>query len=267
MTQLSPARDASIALLARDVSWSADRRAVLDGLGLDVRRGEFAGIIGPNGSGKTTFLRSVYRVLKPDAGLITLDGDDVWQLSTRAAAQRTAVVLQESPGDFEFTAQEMVFMGRTPHKGVLDRETAEDQRIVSDALARVGMTDFAGRAFSTLSGGEKQRVLIARALAQQARFLILDEPTNHLDIRYQLEILDLVKSLGVTTLAALHDLNLAAAYCDQLFAIEAGRVVQSGTPEEVLTPTLLRQVFGVGAHVRPDPQTGRPHLTFFPLAP
>ena len=253
------------ALLAQDVSWSVDKRAILDGLGLDVRRGEFAGIVGPNGSGKSTFLRTVYRVLKPDAGLISLDGDSVWRLSTRDAARRTAAVLQETPGDFEFTAEEMVFMGRTPHKGVLDRETDEDRSIVSDALARVGMTDFAGRAFSTLSGGEKQRVLIARALAQHARFMVLDEPTNHLDIRYQLEILELVKSLGVTTLAALHDLNLAATYCDRIFAIQGGRVVASGTPEEVLTPDMLRRVFGVGANVQLDPQTGRPHLTFYPL--
>ena len=230
-----------------------------------VRRGELVGLIGPNGSGKSTFLRTVYRVLKPDAGSITLDGDDLWRLSTRDAARRTAAVLQESPGDFEFSAEEVVSMGRTPHKGVLDRETAEDHRIVAESLARVGMTDFADRSFSTLSGGEKQRVLVARALAQKARFLVLDEPTNHLDIRYQLEILELVKGLGVTTLAAMHDLNLAAAYCDRLFAIEGGRLVTSGTPAEVLTPPLLRRVFGVGAHVHPDPLTGKPHLTFFSL--
>lgn len=256
----------SVALLAKDVSWSVDKRAILSSLGLDVRQGEFAGIIGPNGSGKSTFLRTVYRVLKPDAGLITLDGDDVWKLSTRNAARRTAAVLQETPGDFEFSAEEMVFMGRTPHKGPLDRETAEDHRIVADSLARVGMADFADRSFSTLSGGEKQRVLVARALAQQARFMILDEPTNHLDIRYQLEILELVKGLRVTTLAALHDLNLASAYCDRIYAIDAGKVVTSGTPQEVLTPELLRRVFGVGASVQPDPMTDRPHLTFFPLA-
>jgi iron complex transport system ATP-binding protein len=255
----------TIALLAKDVSWSVEKRAILTSLELDVRQGELAGVIGPNGSGKSSFLRTVYRVLRPDTGLITLDGDDVWKLSTRAAARRTAAVLQETPGDFDFTAEEMVFMGRTPHKGPLERETAEDHRIVSESLARVGMTEFAHRAFSTLSGGEKQRVLIARAIAQQARFMILDEPTNHLDIRYQLEILELVKSLGVTTLAALHDLNLAAAYCDRLFAIESGRVVHSGPPEDVLTPHLLREIFGVGAHVQPDPHTGRPHLTFFPL--
>ena len=253
------------ALEAQGVSWSVEKRQILNSLSLNVRPGELVGIIGPNGSGKSSFLRTVYRVLKPDAGLIMLDGDDVWKLSTRKAAQRTAAVLQEAPTEFEFTAEEMVFMGRTPHKGPLDRETAEDHRIVADSLSRVGMSAFAQRAFSTLSGGEKQRVLIARALAQQARLLVLDEPTTHLDIRYQLEILELVRGLGVTALAALHDLNLAAAYCDRVYAIDEGRVVQSGTPEEVLTPELLRQVFRVGASVQTNQLTGRPHLTFFPL--
>jgi iron complex transport system ATP-binding protein len=261
-----PITTGDASLEAQGVSWSVEQHQILHSLSLEVRPGELVGIIGPNGSGKSSFLRTVYRVLRPDAGLIALDGDDVWKLSTRKAAQRTAAVLQEGPTEFEFTAEEMVFMGRTPHKGPLDRETAADQRIVADSLSRVGMTAFAQRAFSTLSGGEKQRVLIARALTQQARFLVLDEPTTHLDIRYQLEILELVKGLGVTTLAALHDLNLAAAYCDRMYAIDAGRVVQSGTPEEVLTPELLRQVFGVGASVQTNQLTGKPHLTFFPLA-
>ena len=265
LAQDGPADGGDVALEAQGVSWSIEQRQILHSLSLDVRQGELVGIIGPNGAGKSSFLRTVYRVLKPDVGLITLDGDDVWKLSTRKAAQRTAAVLQEAPTEFEFTVEEMVFMGRTPHKGPLDRETADDRRIVAESLSRVGMSTFALRAFSTLSGGERQRVLIARALAQQARFLVLDEPTTHLDIRYQLEILELVKGLGVTTLAAMHDLNLAAAYCDRIYAIDAGRVVQSGTPDAVLTPELLRQVFGVGASVQTNQLTGKPHLTFSPL--
>ena len=259
------ALDARPALRVEGVSWSAEKRQILHEIGLDVRPGEVAGVIGPNGSGKSTFLRTVYRVLKPDAGLITLDGDDVWKLSVRAAAQRTAAVLQEGTGEFEFTAEEMVFMGRTPHKGALDPETKEDRRIVAEALERVGMTALAERSFSTLSGGEKQRVLIARALAQQARFLVLDEPTNHLDIRYQLDVLELVRGLGVTTLAALHDLNLAAAYCDRIFMIASGRIVAAGEPADVLRPDLLREVFGIGTVVQPHPLTGKPLLVFHPL--
>jgi len=262
MTQLAPP---TLALSAADVCWSIEKKEILRGIGLEVRRGELVGIIGPNGSGKSSFLRTVYRVLKPSAGLITLDGDDVWKLSVRKAAQRTAAVLQETPTEFEFSVEEMVFMGRTPHKGPLDRETREDHRIVADALARVGMADFAERSFSTLSGGEKQRVLIARAVAQRAQFLVLDEPTNHLDIRYQLEILELVRGLGITVLAALHDLNLAAHYCDRIYVVHEGRIVASGTPDDVLRPDLLRDVFGVGVLVQPHPMTGRSHLVFYHL--
>jgi iron complex transport system ATP-binding protein len=252
-----------VALGASDVTWKCDGRDILRGIGLNVAKGELAGLIGPNGSGKSSFLRTVYRVLKPTAGLITLDGDDVWKLSVRHAARRTAAVLQETTTEFEFTVAEIVSMGRTPHKGPLDRETRDDHRIVNEALERVGMVGFVRRNFATLSGGEKQRVLIARALAQQAQFLVLDEPTNHLDIRYQLEILELVRGLGVTALAALHDLNLAAYYCDRIFILDEGKIVATGTPTEVLQPDLLRAVFGVGVLVQTHPLTGRPHLVFF----
>ena len=155
-------------------------------------------------------------------GVITLQGEDVWQLKPRQAAQRTAVVMQERSSAFDFTVQEMVMIGRNPHKGLFDRDTSADIAIVEAALRQVDMLAFASRCFHTLSGGEKQRVLVARALAQQAPFLVLDEPTNHLDIRYQLEILTLIKQLNVTSLAALHDLNLAAQYCDHVFMLQEG---------------------------------------------
>lgn len=251
------------ALRARDVAWRAGRSEILRGVGLDVDQGTFAGLIGPNGSGKSSFLRTIYRVIRPHAGFITLDDDDVWKMSERRAAQRTAAVLQETAGEFEFTVEEMVSMGRTPHKGPFDRESRLDHEIVAQALERVGMSSFSKRQFATLSGGEKQRVLIARALAQQAQVLVLDEPTNHLDIRYQLEILELVRGLGVTTLAALHDLNLAAQYCDRIFVVDRGQIVASGAPSDVLLPDLLRDVFGVGVLVQPHPLTGKPHLAFY----
>ncbi|HEV2123189.1 MAG TPA: ABC transporter ATP-binding protein, partial [Chloroflexota bacterium] len=231
------------AVRASNVTWNAGSIEILRGIGLEVERGTLAGLIGPNGSGKSSLLRTIYRVIRPHAGLITLDEEDVWKMSLRRAAQRTAAVLQESTGEFEFTVEEVVSMGRTPHKGPLDRETAEDREIVFDALQRVGLTHFTQRTFATLSGGEKQRVLIARALAQKAQFLVLDEPTNHLDIRHQLDVLELVRGLGVTALAALHDLNLAAQYCDRLFVLSQGKVVAWGAPAEVLQPALLRDVF------------------------
>jgi iron complex transport system ATP-binding protein len=229
---------------------------------LEVEPGSIVGLIGPNGSGKSTLLRSVYRLLRPAAGYVRLGGDDVWQLSAKESARRTGVVVQETPTDFEFTVSEVVAMGRTPHKGMLAADTAADAEIVAAALRRVNMRAFVERQFSTLSGGEKQRVLVARALAQQPRFLVLDEPTNHLDIHYQLEILELVKSLGITTLITLHDLNLAAAYCQQLYMLQAGRIVASGAPEAVLTPERLRGVFLVDAVVGRHPVTGALQLAF-----
>ncbi len=250
-------------LCIEHVSWQVDGTAILRDTTLRVEPGEFVGLIGPNGSGKSSLLRTIYRVVKPSGGSVTLDEEDVWKLTVREAARRTAVVLQESPTEFDFTVEELVFMGRTPHKGLTDRDTGEDYRIVHDALERVGMTTFAPRHFSTLSGGEKQRVLLARALAQQARFLVLDEPTNHLDIRYQIEMLDLVRGLGVTALAALHDLNLAALYCDRIYVVSKGEIVADGAPEEVLQPALIREVFGIGAEVQPHPRTGKPYLIFF----
>ena len=231
---------------------------------LAVQPGEIVGLIGPNGSGKSTFLRSVYRMLKPMAGKVTLGDEDVWQMSARQSAQRTGVVVQESPSEFEFSVAEMVQMGRTPHKGLLASDTREDDVIVLDALRRVNMLSFANRSYSTLSGGEKQRVLVARALAQQPKLLVLDEPTNHLDIRYQLELLELVKSLKITTLVTLHDLNLAAAYCHRLYLLCAGRIVASGSPSEVLTPEQVQQVFGVSCICGQHPHSGALQLSFMP---
>ena len=249
----------------QSITWSVDERKIVDKVLLDVQPGEFVGLLGPNGSGKSTLLRTIYRVLKPDAGLITLDGDDVWKMSPRDAAQRTAVVAQERGSDFDFTVHEMVMLGRNPYKKLFDQETRQDYALAEAALCQVNMLAFAKRDFRTLSGGEKQRVLVARALVQQANFLVLDEPTNHLDIRYQLEILTLVKELRVTSLAALHDLNLAAHYCDRIFLLKDGKVVASGTPEEVLRPDLIREVYQVDACVERHARTQQLQVTFFPL--
>jgi len=251
-------------LHTESVSWSVESQKIVDTITMSAANGELVGLLGPNGSGKSSLLRTIYRLVKPDAGSIHLDEDDVWQLSARDAARRMAVVTQEHTGDFDFSVFEIVLMGRNPHKGMFDRDTDNDFQLVQDALQRVDMTSFAQRSFLTLSGGEKQRVLIARALVQQARFLVLDEPTNHLDIHYQLSILELVRQVGVTTIAALHDLNLAAYYCDRLYVLKQGQVVKSGTPEQVLQPDLIRAVYGVAAEIQIHPLTGKPTITFLP---
>lgn len=250
-------------LIAEQVSVMLDGKEILDHVDLQAKPGTFVGLIGPNGSGKSTLLKSIYRVRKPDAGLVTVDGEDIYQLSPRQTAQRMAVVRQEGTVEFDFTVREIVLMGRSAHKRLFQSDTEEDFSLVERALARTGMQAFAERSFLSLSGGEKQRVLIARALVQEAKLLVLDEPTNHLDIRYQLQIMDLLKSLRLTVLAALHDLNIAATYCDRIYVIQEGRIAAAGTPEQVLNPEMLREVFGVETDVYVHPKTGKKHIVFF----
>ncbi|RJQ90085.1 ABC transporter ATP-binding protein [Amycolatopsis panacis] len=244
------------------VSVTAAGRTLVEDVTLAASQGRFVGLLGPNGSGKSTTLRAVYQVLKPSAGAVLVDGKPLESMTARTRARAIAAVAQESHTEFDFTVSEVVAMGRLPHHGLLDRMTAGDRQWCDVALAQVGLAHLADRGVLTLSGGERQRVLIARALAQQPRILVLDEPTNHLDIRHQLEILTLVRGSGLTVLAALHDLNLAAAMCDAVHVLDHGRLVASGTPEQVLTPPLLAEVFGVHAAVVRHPATGRPQLLF-----
>nr|WP_196790750.1 ABC transporter ATP-binding protein [Motilibacter aurantiacus] len=229
---------------------------------MTAKPGQVLGLIGPNGSGKTTLLRTLYASLKPSQGTVLLDGTDLRKVPTREAATKLAVVVQEHGGDMPLLVSEMVMLGRAPHLSTFQRASGRDTAIVADALHRVGVTHLADRPFVGLSGGEKQRVLLARALAQQAEHLLLDEPTNHLDIRYQHEILDLVRSLGITAVVVLHDLNLAARYCHELVLLKKGRVVAAGTPDEVLVPSVLEPVYEV--EVRRLDVDGELHLLFRP---
>ena len=190
---------------SKGVSVTLSGREIVHRVSVQVKDRQFVGLLGPNGSGKTTLLKSIYRVLKPSEGAVCIDGEDIRRMSYRESAKRTGVVSQFTSMSFDFSVEEMVLMGRAPHKTALSRDTEEDYRIAEEALRRVDMLDFRDRSFLTLSGGEKQRILLARALAQQVEILVLDEPTNHLDIKYQIQIMDVVKSLGVGVLAALHD--------------------------------------------------------------
>jgi iron complex transport system ATP-binding protein len=247
-----------------DVTIEASGVRLVEDVRLAVGSGSFVGLVGPNGSGKSTLLRSVYRALRPAGGAIRLDGDDLHAMDPRAAARALAALPQESSAEFDFTVAEVVAMGRLPHR---NRTAASDRDICARAMARTGVAHLADRGFLSLSGGEKQRVLIARALAQQPRVLVLDEPTNHLDIAHQLDVLSLVRGSGTTVLAALHDLNLAAAHCDVLHVIDGGRIVASGPPQDVLRPALLAEVFGVRAHPVRHPETGAVQLLFDLLPP
>jgi len=244
----------------RDVSVVIDDLPILGDVDVDVESGTVTGLIGPNGSGKSTLLRCVYRALKPVRGSVHIGESDVWRGTAREAGRRAAVVVQDHDLDNGFSVEETVLMGRTPHKGILERDDAGDRDIVRDALGRVGMTWAARRVFTRLSGGERQRVLVARALAQKTPVLLLDEPTNHLDIGAQLGLLDLVRELGLTTVVALHDLDHATTYCDRLVLLRAGRVLSAGSPAEVLEPDRVAEVFGVRSVIVPHPITGRPHF-------
>lgn len=225
---------------------------ILHDITMSTEGSRFIGVIGPNGSGKSTLLKCVYRVLSPSSGEIKLDGRPMRSIHVRESAKLIAVVSQHNYYNFEFSVEEVVLMGRAPYKRALERDNAEDYRIVRESLAQVGMSDFAHRAFSTLSGGEQQRVILARALAQQTPCLILDEPTNHLDIKYQLQLMDIVKSLDRTVISAVHDLNVAAMYCDRLYVMKHGSIVAEGTPDEILTVELIRDVYEVEAEVFRD---------------
>lgn len=252
------------ALAAEGVGYAVEGRSLLADVDLVARPGETVGLVGPNGSGKTTFLRCVHGALRPTAGRILVDGADTAELRVKERARRIAVVPQDASGITGLTVDEVVAMGRGPHKRFWERDGVDDARLVADALRRVGSADLALRRFEDLSGGERQRVLIARALVQEPGLLVLDEPTNHLDIRFQLEVLALVRSLGTTNLLVLHDLNLAAWCCDRLYVLRDGRVAASGTPVEVLTEELIADVYGVRARVAVHPDTGAPTIVYLP---
>lgn len=254
-------------ILTKDVCVRIGGKEIVKEASIRVKRGELVGLFGPNGSGKSTLLKSIYRVLKPSAGEIFLDGIEMKKISHRDSARNMAVVTQFTTLNFEFTVEEMVLMGRSPHKKAFDRDTLEDFQIVRDCLKKVDMESFAKRKFSTLSGGEKQRILLARALAQQTETLILDEPTNHLDIKYQLQTMDIIKQLGKGVLMALHDLNLAFRYCDYVFLLKDGKVVADGKPEEVITEEMVRKVYEVENRIFTNPVTGQAMIAFLSPLP
>jgi iron complex transport system ATP-binding protein len=247
-----------MSLELRELSVDLAGRRIVSAVDLCVADGEFAGLLGPNGSGKSTILKAIYRVHRPARGRVLLDGSDLLAIPAREAARRVAVVAQESAVEFALTVWEMVMLGRVPHKRGFERDGPEDLETAGYALERVGAADLANRSFHQLSGGEKQRVLIARAIAQGADHLILDEPTNHLDVRYQVELMELVSGLNVTVLAALHDLALAALYCDSVHLLAGGQLVAQGPPGQVITAEAIQAVYGADVAVVPHPDTGVP---------
>ncbi|MCL2099316.1 MAG: ABC transporter ATP-binding protein [Oscillospiraceae bacterium] len=247
-----------------NMSFSYAETKAADEVCFDVKKGEFVGLIGPNGSGKSTVLKTLYKALKPDSGIITLDGENLLEMSHKKSALKLGAVGQENDVPFDFSAEEIVAMGRSPHKKLFDADTAHDKNIINNALNRLGIGKMAKRSYLHMSGGEKQRVIIARVIAQETDFLLLDEPANHLDIHYQLQIFDFIKQLKVTVLSAMHDLNMAALYCDRIYALKDGRVVLHGTPEEIFTPGNIYDVYNVRCDIMKHPLTGKISIIFLP---
>src|SRR3954453_12574602 len=257
-------------LIAEHVSFSyrANAALVVDDVSLTLAAGDLTGILGPNGSGKTTLLKMLSGTLTPSAGTIAFDARPLSEWKRRDLARRIALVPQETHAPFDFTVLDIVLMGRFPHLGTFALEGPADLAIAKQALASTGMADFEGRPFATLSGGEKQRVVIASALAQSPELLLLDEPTASLDLGHQLDVQLLLATLnrdrGVTMILSTHDLNLAAALCRRLILMRDGRVIAQGPTDEVLTSGTVRELYGVDADVQRHPAAG--HLTVTPLA-
>lgn len=243
---------------------------VLKGIDFRLGAGDFVGVLGPNGCGKSTLIRAMSGVLRAEKGEVTLSGRPISAMPRREVARQIAVIPQDRAALFAFTVLEVVLMGRTPHIGRFEAVRPRDLEVAGWALERTDALHLKDRLITTLSGGERQRVVVARALAQEPRILLLDEPTSFLDLNHQVEIFDLLDELsrehGLTLLCASHDLNVTAEYCDRLVMLQAGRIVAEGTPEEIVTADHIREVYGAEVIVRESPATGAPQVTLVPRA-
>ena len=237
---------------------------ILDQVSLTVEEGQFVGLIGPNGCGKTTLLKNIYKAYKPRREAVFIGGKDVTDLSAREMAREIAVMAQENPVGFDVEVLDMVLFGRYAHRRFLEGTKKADVELCRSFLREVGLKCYEQRSYLSLSGGEKQRVLLARALVQESKLIVLDEPTNHLDVRFQYQIMETLKKQKITVFASIHDLNIAAMYCDRMILMDRGRIVRNGTPEEVITEEMIGAVFKVGAQVTVNPVTGKRQVYYLP---
>lgn len=257
-------RGGKMDLTVKDLSVKYGEKEIVKKVSLNTTDNSFVSLLGPNGSGKSTLLRSIYRVLKPSGGIILFNGKDSEDISNRKLAKEMAVVAQINNLNFDFSVREIVMMGRTPHLNMLQTEGTRDYEIVNSALEDVGMKDYANRSYTSLSGGEKQRIVLARAIAQEPKLLILDEPTNHLDVKFQLQILSIVKKLGVNVLAALHDLTLASQFSDYIYMLKDGEIDSQGKPGEVLTKENIRRVYDIDCEIVQAPNSNGLLISYYP---
>ena len=253
-----------MSLEVRNLHYRIGRTEILSDISLTVTDGEFVGLIGPNGCGKSTLLKNIYRTYRPEKGVVFLDGNDILDYSYKKMAAGMAVMAQENVVEFDFPVFDMVMFGRYAHKKFLEGDSVRDRELCRKCLREVGLEGYEQRSFLSLSGGEKQRVLLARVLMQESRLIILDEPTNHLDVSYQYQIMNILKKQDVTVFSSIHDLNLAAIYCDKIIFLYRGKIVEYGTPESVLTEANLHRYFGVDAQVGVNEITGKVQIYYLP---
>lgn len=244
-----------------NLSFKVENKQILKNINVEFKKNVFTGIIGANGSGKSTLLKNVYRILKPTSGKIYVEDKNFHKMSDLNAARKLSVVAQEESISFDFKVSEIVKMGLYSRKDKTDFEEREE---VIRCLKKTGMEDFYERSFLSLSGGEKQRVMISRALAQNTEIMILDEPTNHLDIGYRMKMMDIIKKENKTIIAALHDINIAAEYCDEIVLIDGGEIIKRGTPEEIIDAETLKNIFKVNAFIDKNPITNKMRITYLP---
>ena len=251
-------------LETKKITYSIDGKLIIDGIDISVKEGEFVGIIGPNGCGKSTLLKNIYKVFTPDSGAAFIDGEDLAKLSNKKTAKKMSVMQQENIVDFDMTVYDMVMLGRFAHQKLFAGSSDEDRKVVKEYIKEVGLEGYENRHFLSLSGGEKQRTLLARALSQKTPLILLDEPTNHLDIGYQYQIMNILKRQNLTLLCCVHDLNIAATYCDRLILMKKKEVFDIGTPKEMLTRENIKALFDIDTTIIENEKTGRLNIIFMP---
>ena len=253
-----------VKLNVENITYSINSKLIVDGVSLGVEEGDFVGLVGPNGCGKSTLLKSIYKVYKPDSGKVFIDGKDTAHMSAKETAREMSVMQQENIVEFDMTVFDMVMLGRFAHQRMFHNDMAAEKKIVLEGLKEVGLEGYEERSFLSLSGGEKQRTLVARALVQQAKLIVLDEPTNHLDIGYQYQIMNILKKQKLTVFSSIHDLNVASCYCDRIILMKKGHIVDTGTPAEMFVPEKIKLLFGVDTEVNLNAYTGKPNIVFIP---
>ncbi|HCL4437725.1 TPA: ABC transporter ATP-binding protein [Clostridium botulinum] len=244
------------------IKYDIGSKELLRGIDLNVEKNHFVGLIGPNGCGKTTLLKNIYRYLTPKEGSVYIDDKNIYGMKNKELSRLMAIVMQEHSLEFDFSVKEIVAMGRFSSNNRFASVDGDDEKLIEKSLKNVGLEECEDRSFLSLSGGEKQRVMIAMALCQNTELIVLDEPTNHLDIKYQLQIIHMLRHLDITTFTTLHDMNMAATFCDYIYVMKKGKIVTHGTVEKIFTEEMFREVFEVEAHIYRNPYNNKLNVSY-----